>query len=313
MNILLVNPGRHVALYEQLMASDIGPKNVYIAENDITAASCLANKVGKNIKIAKALDQGFIKDLLDICGSERINHLFSFLDYGLDKLATEKDEFRSLGTEVVASSLETVRLCEDKMGFFRHMEKNGIGAIPTFADDAILKKHAFPYFAKPRFGNSSFGVSVLATIKDLRYYLGKGDYIIQPYINGKEYGIDLLVKNGEIYDLFMKEKFSMRAGTTDKAMSVWIEDIFRLVKKLVNVMEFEGPIDIDIFENNGEYLIGEINPRFGGGYSSAILCGKNFFWRYLKDRKNENPQDYKTNVRTVRYEKTIAANDAGKA
>ena len=67
----------------------------------------------------------------------------------------------------------------------------------------------------------------------------------------------------------------MRAGETDKAVSVKDDKLFDLIKDLVKAASFRGIIDIDIFEVNGEYYISEVNPRFGGGYPHAYGCGVN--------------------------------------
>ena len=67
----------------------------------------------------------------------------------------------------------------------------------------------------------------------------------------------------------------MRAGETDKAISFQDEKLFAEVEKFVKENGFEGQIDIDIFEVNGEYYISEVNPRFGGGYPHAYECGAN--------------------------------------
>lgn len=305
----MVNPGRHVSLYEQLANSDIGVNNICIAENNLNAATCVLNSRGSNIEIPKASENNFINTLLSICEREKINYLFSFFDNDLPLLAKDRHRFEELGTKVVLSSYETVVMCEDKYALFKHLEMNQINGVPTSLDDSILNFYGFPYFTKPRYGHASISANVVNTMEDLRYYLDKGDYIIQPFMKDREFGIDLLIKHKEIYDVFMKEKFAMRAGTTDKAMSVWKDGIFRLIEKLVKVLDLDGPIDIDILENDDNYFINEVNPKFGGGYPAAIVCGKNFFLRYLKDLKNSNFRDYKEHIKTVRYEKTIIADN----
>lgn len=48
----------------------------------------------------------------------------------------------------------------------------------------------------------------------------------------------------------------------------------RLLKSiLIKKAEFKGIIDINIFKNDEEYYISEVNPRFWGGYPHAYECG----------------------------------------
>jgi carbamoyl-phosphate synthase large subunit len=305
MNILLVNLGRHVAVYQQIMNSHASIEAVHIAENDITAASCVMNTSGENIAIAKARDPLFVDDLLSICKEKNIDYLFSFIDYGLPALAKNRHRFTELGTSVVISSYETVILCEDKYEFWRYLKKNSVQAVPTFLNTDIIDSYPLPYFVKPRYGNTSFGTAVVNTIEALKDYLCREDYIVQPFLNDNDYGVDLVVKNGQIYDVFMREKLTSRAGTTDTAVSIWDDKIFKLLEDLVKVFDFEGLIDMDVLKKGDEYFINEINPRFGGVYPSAIACGKDFFKRYLNDDKNGNFQDYELHLKTVKYEKTI--------
>jgi len=68
----------------------------------------------------------------------------------------------------------------------------------------------------------------------------------------------------------------MRAGETDKAKSVKSAQLFKIIEDLVTSLDLVGPIDVDVFNINGEYYISEINPRFGGGYPLAYECGINF-------------------------------------
>ena len=67
----------------------------------------------------------------------------------------------------------------------------------------------------------------------------------------------------------------MRAGETDKSVSIKDDKLFELIRAFVKKAGFKGIIDIDIFKVNDEYYISEVNPRFGGGYPHAYECGVN--------------------------------------
>ena len=68
----------------------------------------------------------------------------------------------------------------------------------------------------------------------------------------------------------------MRAGETEKSVSVKDDALFALIEKTTESLSLAGPIDMDIFQIDGHYYISEINPRFGGGYPHAYACGINF-------------------------------------
>ena len=108
--------------------------------------------------------------------------------------------------------------------------------------------------------------------------MNKDNYIFQPYVKEKEFGIDMYFDmiDGKIKRFFIKEKLNMRAGETDKSISIYRDDIKEIVFKLEG-LGFYGPIDMDIFEDiDGRLYVNEINPRFGGGYSHAYNSGVDF-------------------------------------
>ena len=101
--------------------------------------------------------------------------------------------------------------------------------------------------------------------------------MIQEYMDGIEYGADCYIDmiSNEPVAIFMKEKIKMRAGETDKSVSMKDDKLFELIKRFINIAGFKGIIDIDIFKVNGEYYISEVNPRFGGGYPHGYEIGVN--------------------------------------
>ena len=90
--------------------------------------------------------------------------------------------------------------------------------------------------------------------------------------------------------IFTKKKLKMRAGETDKAVSFQDEELFALIERFVKNAGYNGQIDIDIFDVNGEYYISEVNPRFGGGYPHAFESGADhmkLIVNNLKGKANE--------------------------
>ena len=121
------------------------------------------------------------------------------------------------------------------------------------------------------------------------------DLIIQEFLDGQEYGIDVYTDfvSGEIVSIFAKKKIRMRSGETDKAVSVKNDRLFKLINDFVVKLGTVGAIDIDVFEVNGDYYISEVNPRFGGGHLLAYECGENF------------PKFIKNNLQNISNEKNI--------
>lgn len=168
----------------------------------------------------------------------------------------------------------------------------------------------FPVFIKPIYGSASLGIQKVESIEELSivFQLSKQALMIQENMNGKEFGVDCYIdlNTGHLVEIFIKEKLKMRAGETDKAVSVKNYSILSLVEKFVENSEgFFGPIDIDIFEKDGKYYLSEVNPRFGGGYPHAYECGVDFTKYIIQNIKGEITRaknlDYSSNVFMLKY------------
>ena len=65
---------------------------------------------------------------------------------------------------------------------------------------------------------------------------------------------------GKPVTIFTKEKIKMRAGETDKSVSMKDDKFFQLIKEFVKKFALKGIIDIDIFKVYNEKFISEVNP-----------------------------------------------------
>ena len=127
------------------------------------------------------------------------------------------------------------------------------------------------------------------------------ELMVQETMTGQEIGADVYIDmiSGEVVSIFTKKKLKMRAGETDKAVSFKDPALFALIERFAKEAGFRGQIDIDIFDNDGEYYISEVNPRFGGGYPHAYEAGCDHIRLILN------------NLRGQANEKRIGAYDEG--
>ncbi|MFP3888303.1 ATP-grasp domain-containing protein, partial [Priestia filamentosa] len=184
-----------------------------------------------------------------------------------------------------------------------------------FFHDHKAKNIKYPVFVKPVKGSASLNINKVSTNQEIELlYSENEDLMIQEFMNGTEYGVDVYIDmlSGEVVSIFIKEKIVMRAGETDKSVSIKKDEIFELVTHFLEKLEFRGVIDIDIFEVDGKYYISEVNPRFGGGYPHAFESGVNFMGMIinnLQGLQNSNTiAQYNQGIYMMKYNEVYIKN-----
>ncbi len=282
MNILILSAGTRNKVV-QYFKKELGRKGRVIATDCSKLAPAIYDADAYYI-VPRIIAPGYLDTILDICRKEKINGVFSLIDPELSLLAANQEAFLELGCVPIISPYEAVETCFDK---YRMYQKLTELSIPTgkcyvtqeaFSEALKAGEISFPVFVKPIKGSASINISQVRSPKEIEVLFSLyDDLMVQEYMNGTEYGADVYVDmiSGKTKAIFVKEKIAMRAGETDKSVSVKDVDLFNIIKDFVEKIGLRGIIDIDIFKINGTYYISEVNPRFGGGYPHAYACGMN--------------------------------------
>ena len=259
-------------------------------------------------------DPNYFEKIIEICKSEKVNAILPLQEEELLLISKNRDYFVSQGIFPIISEYEKVALCKDKYQMYQFLVEHDIPTIPTFLPEQLssddVSKNA--WFLKPRYGAGSVHSMSVKTEAFLRAYLGEAEeeMIIQPLVSGTEFGVDAYVDfhSHKLVSIFCKEKLRMRAGETEKSISVMNASITKLVKKVIDELKPSGPVDMDIFESNGEYRVLEVNPRFGGGYPHAHLCGihfPDFIGLNVMGKENDDHFRYEEGVLGLKYSDII--------
>lgn len=314
MNLLILSPGRRVEIVEYFkeVFHKVGRK-VYTLDMSPYAPALYAGDEFFCIKKDFINIGGYIDEILQICKKMNITAILTLIDPELVLLSDYKGKFENQGITLVLSENKFIKDTFDKFGFYKTYH-NTIKLVETVGsyEDAIAKLASgewnYPLFAKLRDGSASIGIKKIEYELDFETTKTVEKYIYQPFVKGAEYGIDAYFDliSGELVSLFMKKKILMRAGETDKAISVKSEEVFSEIKKIAKIKGLRGPIDIDVFvADSGEIFINEINPRFGGGHPHAYGCGVNFMQLILNnlEGKTNDPQfnNYKEGILMLKY------------
>src|SRR5690625_1605918 len=272
----------------------------------------------KHFIVPRIDDENYLDTILSICKDNNIKAVLSLIDPELSILSKHKQDFLDIGTMPIVSDYDVVELCFDKYRMYEKLVKNGFKTIRSYIDkDKFyndIEKGIIDYqvFVKPFNGNASININKAHSKEEVELLFDQHDnLIIQEFMDGIEYGTDCYIDmiSGEVVSIFTKEKIKMRAGETDKSVSMKDEKLFILLESFIKKLGLKGPIDIDIFKVNDEYFISEVNPRFGGGYPHGYEIGVNIpkmIIENVKGNVNQNTiGDYKEGTFMMKYNEVI--------
>ena len=282
MNILILSAGTRNKIVQYFIKTLTGKGTVIATDcSDLAPAIYEADK---HYIVPRMTAPGYLDVIIDICKKEKIDGVLSLIDPELSLLAEHIEDFKAVGTTVIGSSYELCEMALDKFQMFEWLMAHGYKCAKSYMDkqafyaDFEAGKITYPVFLKPARGSASIAISKVYDKETLELLVSHGEgLMIQEFLDGQEIGADVYIDmiSGEVVSIFTKKKLKMRAGETDKAVSIKDEKLFELIEKFVKEAGYRGQIDIDIFNINGEYYISEVNPRFGGGYPHAFESGAN--------------------------------------
>lgn len=300
MNILICSAGRRTKIVQYFK------KALQSGNGQVIATDCDKNApalyYADGFELIPRIDSAdYLNSILSLCEKYNITAIISLIDPELEVLAENKSKFDDIDVKLILSPLETIQYTFDKQATYDYLSKLAIPAVPTYSilDEVEVllnnQEMTFPLVVKPGKGSASIGIKIVASLNELKYIFSQEeDLIIQPFYKEREYGIDVYVDmiDGNLTDMFIKEKIKMRSGETDKSVSIYNEEIEMLVKDLITKSNFKGPIDIDCFLYEGKYYISEINPRFGGGYPHAYETGCDFMGYIVANLQGKTNHEY---------------------
>lgn len=314
MNILIASAGRRVKIIEYFKKElgSVGGKVIAVDCDEKAPALYFADAYEI---VPKITDKDYIQKLLEICKKHNVNALLSLIDPELSILSFHRDEFEKENISLIVSDYPIVETFLDKYKTYTILKDLNIPNVKSYLNieevkaDLLRSQLDFPLIVKPRNGSASIDIHVVSDWEELsRYCKHSNEYIIQPFISGEEYGVDTYVDliSGKLTDIFIKKKIKMRSGETDKSISIIDPKLTELIKKLHSKIKLIGPIDIDCFKINDEYVISEVNPRFGGGYPHAYESGVNFISNIINNLNGtinkENLVNYKNGTVMLKFD-----------
>lgn len=298
MNILFTCAGRRTYLLKYFKENLSEGDKVVATDMQLSAPALQVADV--KLQVPAVYDPKYIDITLQICKEQKIDALLSLNDLELPLLAENKARFEAEGVKVIVSDPKVIDIAFDKYKTAQWVESLGLKSPQTFVRLEDAKRAlqtgelVFPLFMKPRWGSGSIGLKTIADMEELDTYynllmkkikktilatasVGDEYIMIQEKLTGNEFGLDVMNDlEGNHVAVSVKQKLAMRAGETDKAVTLDLPEVREIGRKIGEALKHIGNLDVDVMQNaKGEYCVLELNPRFGGGFPFSYEAGVN--------------------------------------
>ena len=311
MNILFTCAGRRTYLLKYFKENLAEGDKVVATDMQLSAPALQVADV--KLQVPAVYDPEYVNITLNICKEQQIDVLLSLNDLELPILAENKARFEELGVKVIVSDPQVIDIAFDKYKTAQWVESLGLVAPKTYIRLQDVKKALaageidFPLFMKPRWGSGSIGLESIADMEELDIYynllmkkikktilatasVGDEYIMIQEKLTGSEFGLDIMNDlKGKNVGVSVKQKLAMRAGETDKAVTVNVPEVREMGRKIGEALGHIGNLDVDIMQRaDGAYCVLELNPRFGGGFPFSYEAGVNMPKAIIQWAKGED-------------------------
>ena len=282
MNILFCSAGRRVELLKDFRESmDKGDRIIAADLSNLAPALYVADTY---YLVPRIDDPAYLDKILDICRKEKINAVTTLIDPEIELLAKNRARFEEIGVEVLAPYTETAELCFDKFKMYQYLTAHGVPTTETWGDYASAMEAVesgslvFPVFVKPRTGSGSVGARKVQDAETLKALCDADPSLIVQRLMQGDLDADVYIDtiSHKAVSAFSKRKLETKIGGASKTISFKDENLFEFIRRITELLKFNGPVDMDFFYQDGTYYLSEVNPRFGGAYLHAYGAGVDF-------------------------------------
>lgn len=274
MRILLTGAGgpSAISVWKSLNASH----EIHMADMDPCATGLYLVPAPQRLIVPRGDAPAFAEFMVEACRLREIDLFIPTVDAEFLPLSEARSAFDKLGVKVAMPSLDCLRLCRDKHELLTHLK--AIVPVPaseplTFAVAAAAT--SFPRFAKPRIGAGSRGAALIARASDLDALPMDGSYLLQEFLPGEEYSVDVYVRSdGRVIAAVPRERMKTDSGIAVTARTVHMPEIIEMAIRAAQAAGVRYVANIQFKRDANDVLkLLEINPRFPGTLPLTARAG----------------------------------------
>ena len=293
-NILITSISSKIPLIERVKTAKnkIGLNGIVFGGD--SNAECIGKYFVDEFWEMPEIDKLSTDSFLSFCKENNIFVIIPTRDGELTYFSERKEEFWKAGISIMISPLNAIKICSDKLEFYKFCIKNNIPSIHTSENiDEITNTSRF--VVKERYGAGSRKIGLnLSKQESLEHAKLLQNPIFQPFVEGNEYTVDVYSdKNGKIKGCIPRRRIQIINGESQISQTEKNVKLQAFVNDLVQNIGSYGHCNIQVFYNkNGGFDIIEYNCRIGGASNLSIEVGLDSIYWFLLESCGENLINY---------------------
>ena len=281
--------------------------NVHVVSADADPEATGKYLVKEFVCIPTADKPDFTDKVLSICREKNIHVLMPLVTKELIPLSQRIKEFELAGTKLLVSSTASLEIANNKSRLYEFLQWRGL-KIPDFRvvenveqfQNAVaeLGHPSKQVCFKPSVSNGSRGFRIITEqfneadilfnqkpsnvfirLNDALRVLSSAHFpelLVSQYLPGDEYSVDCLCNQGNALLVLPRLRKKMVNGISVKGEFVREDKIIDYCTRIIKELQLHGNIGIQVKANDeGEFLVLEINPRVQGTISASLGAGVN--------------------------------------
>ena len=247
----------------------------------------------------------YAEKLLHECSMRNIEVILPITTKELVAISQLKDPLADLNCKAIVSPESSLKIANNKGALYAHLEKSGIAvpkykiaknlsefnvALEALNDESILvfkpcesngsrgfriihpKVDAFDLWLNQKPSNAYTSIE---NAKSLMANKVVPPVLVSEYLEGDEYSVDCLMKNGEIQLIIPRKRIKINNGISVEGIIENNSKIIDYCSQILGSLALDGPIGIQVKYHKDQPLILEINPRLQGSSTACMGAGIN--------------------------------------
>ncbi|MFD2116974.1 ATP-grasp domain-containing protein [Paenibacillus yanchengensis] len=224
------------------------------------------------------LEQLHIDSFIDYCTAHQITLVLPTRDGELLYFARHKIRLLEAGISIMISDEAIVQTCLDKFLFSKRLAELDYPVIPSYES---IPPGMDAYVVKERYGSGSKAIGINLSEEQAAVHMLTLEHpLIQPYIQGKEYSVDVYVSGRKAKGAIVRARELVVHGESQITTTVRIPEVETMMMQIAEHFPFQGHIIFQVLlDGNQKIHIIECNCRVGGASTLSFAAGlQSVYW-----------------------------------